>query len=141
MLSAYRDNAVTNGVEFSLSAMITPSITFSGNYTYCSSESEKDGETFRTVQIARNKFNLDLSYDLEKFHFNIHGYYSGPRLRWRGDKIMPAYFRTDLAAKAHINDHWSIFGRVENIFNVDIVEGLGYKQPGVNAIAGIEWQF
>ncbi len=138
---ANRDNAVTKGVEFSFSTVITSSVTFSGNYTYCSSKSEKDGKIFRTVQIARNKFNLDISYDIEKFHFNIHGYYSGPRLRWRGDKIMPAYFRTDIAAKAHINNNWSIFGRVENIFNVDIVEGLGYKQPGVYAITGVEWQF
>jgi len=27
------------------------------------SKPEKDDKTFRTVQIARNKFNLDFSYD------------------------------------------------------------------------------
>jgi len=136
-----RDQATSKGVEVSLTVMLTDSLTFSGNYTYCDSKTEKDGETFRTVQIARNKFNLDLSYDIDKFHFNIHGYYSGPRLRWRGDKEMDSYFRTDVAARAEINRHWTIYGRVENIFNEDIVEGLGYEQPGVFAIFGVEWKF
>lgn len=136
-----RDEATSEGVEATLSFMLTDSLTFSGNYTYTDSKSEKDGETFRTVQIARNKFNLDLFYDIDKFHFNIHGYYSGPRLRWKGDKEMDSYFRTDLAVRADVAEHWSVYGRVENIFDVNIEEGLGYEQPGVYAVAGLEWKF
>ncbi len=136
-----RDKATSKGVETTLSFMLTDSLTFRANYTYCDSKSEKDGETFRTVQIARNKFNLDLSYDIDKFHFNIHGYYSGPRLRWKGDKEMDSYFRTDVAARADVTEHWSVYGRVENVFDEDIVEGLGYEQPGVYAVAGLEWKF
>ncbi len=136
-----RDQATSKGVETSFSIMLTRSLVFSGNYTYCDSKSEKNGETFRTVQVARNKFNLDLSYDINKFHFDIHEYYSGPRLRWRGDKEMDSYFRTDIAASAEVAKHWTVYGRVENLFNENIVEGLGYEQPGVYAIVGLKWKF
>ncbi len=136
-----RDRATSKGVETSLTVILTPSLSLYGNYTYTDSKSEKNGKTSRTVQIARNKFNLGLSYDIDRFHFNIHGYYSGPRLRWRGDKEMKSYFRTDVAARADVTKHWSVYGRVENLFNEKIVEGLGYQQPGVYAIAGLEWKF
>ncbi|MCD6561745.1 MAG: TonB-dependent receptor, partial [Deltaproteobacteria bacterium] len=136
-----QDKATSEGVETTLTFILTEYITLSGNYTYCSSKSEKDDETFRTVQIARNKFNLDLSYDIDKFHFNIHGYYSGPRLRWKGDKEMDSYFRTDVAVRADVAEHWTVYGRVENIFDEDIEEGLGYEQPGVYTVAGLEWKF
>jgi outer membrane cobalamin receptor len=136
-----QDKATSKGVEVALSFKLTDSLLFNGNYTYCDSKSEQAGDTFRTVQIARNKFNLDLAYTKENYHLNIHGYYSGPRLRWKGDKEMDSYFRTDMAARADINEHWTIYGRVENIFNEDIVEGLGYEQPGVFAMFGIERKF
>lgn len=136
-----RDAARSQGVEASLSFNLTDSLTFRGNYTYTDAKSEKDGETFRTVQIARNKFNLDLAYDINKLHLNIHGYYSGPRLRWKGDKEMDSYFRTDVAARAGITENWVVYARAENIFNENIVEGLGYEQPGVYAVAGLEWKF
>ena len=136
-----RDKATSDGIEATLTVALTKSIMFRGNYTYTDSRFEKDGKTYRAVQIARNKFNLDLSYDINRFHFNIHGYYTGPRLRWRGDKEMPSYFRTDVAVRAEVARHWTIYGRVENLFNEDIVEGLGYEQPGVYAVAGLEWRF
>ncbi len=136
-----RDAARSQGVEASLSFKLTDSLTFSGNYTYTDAKSEKDGETFRTVQIARNKFNLDLAYDIDNLHLDIHGYYSGPRLRWKGDREMGSYFRTDVSARADITGNWTVYARAENIFNENIVEGLGYEQPGVYAVAGLEWKF
>ena len=136
-----RDRATSRGVETTMTIILTPFLSFHGNYTYTDSKQENNGKTSRTVQIARNTFNLDLSYDIDRFHFNIHGYYSGPRLRWRGDKEMKSYFKTDLAARADVTQHWTVYGRVENIFNEKIVEGLGYEQPGVYAVAGLEWKF
>jgi len=136
-----RDKATSRGVEVALSYEINDSLTFSGNYTYTDSKSEKDGETFRTVQIAGNKFNLDLVYEINDLYFNVHGYYAGPRLRWRGDKEMKSYFRTDVAVRAEVAKDWSIYGRVENFFNEKIEEGLGYEQPGVYAVTGMEWKF
>jgi len=138
---ANRDELISKGVEATLTLILTKSLMFSGNYTYTDSKTEEDGVTSREVQIARNKFNLDLSYDIDKFHFSIHGYYSGPRLRWRGDKEMDSYFRTDLAARADLAEYWSVYGRVENIFDAHIEESLGYEQPGVYAVAGLEWKF
>ncbi len=136
-----RDKATSRGIETSLSFKLTDLLTFRGNYTYTDSKSEKDGETFRTVQIARNKFNLDLAYDVDNLHLNIHGYYSGPRLRWKGDIEMESYFRTDVAARGDITENWTVYGRVENLFNENIKEGLGYEQPGVYAVTGLEWKF
>ncbi|QTA86885.1 TonB dependent receptor domain-containing protein [Desulfonema magnum] len=88
-----RDEAETEGAEFAFGWHITDTLILSGTYTYCESRSKKNSEQFRTPQIARNKANLDISYTHDRFSFNIHPYYSGPGLRWKGDIEMEEYIR------------------------------------------------
>ncbi|MBU1056011.1 MAG: TonB-dependent receptor [Proteobacteria bacterium] len=134
-----RDSAETSGVEFAFGAHITDHINLKGNYTYTNSNSENDGERFRTVQIARNKGNLSLSYVTDEYAFGVTGYYSGPRLRWKGDIEMKEYYRVDLFGRYEILKGVNLYGRIENLTDEDIEEGLGYEQPGFYGIIGIEY--
>jgi iron complex outermembrane receptor protein len=94
------------------------------------------------VQIARNMFNLGIQYNLEdKLYLALHCYYSGPRLRWRGDLEMEEYYRVDASAKYTIWKGLSVFTRINNLFDQEIVEGMSYKQPGFYIIAGLQWDF
>lgn len=135
------DEAKTEGIEFGFTWWIIDQLKFSGNYTYTDSRSiTKAGVESRTVQIARNKFNLNLGYYPFKWlELQIHLYYSGPRLRWRGDIEMDSYYRVDFAARAKLGKGFTAFGRVQNLFDEKIEEGLGYKDPGLLAYVGLEW--
>ena len=102
--------------------------------------SEKDGERFRTVQVAYNNANLGVTYQQDRYSLGGNVYYSGPRLRWNGDKEMDEYVSVNVFGRALINKHLTVYGRIENLFDTDIEEGLGYEQPGIYGIAGLEWK-
>lgn len=137
-----RDTQKTQGVEFSFYWNLYGNWTLLGNYTYTDSQSEVDGETFRTVQIACNTVDLGLEYNLaEKLVLGVNGYYVGPRLRWKGDIEMGSYVRVDVYGRYYFWKGLSVYGRVNNVFDETIEEGLGYEQPGVYVTAGLSWDF
>ena len=137
-----RDKQKTQGVEFSFFWNFYGNFSLLGNYTYTDSQSEEDGETYRTVLIARNTANLGLQYNWqERLFAGIHGYYVGPRLRWNGDIEMDDYTRFDVYARYNFWKGLNVYGRVNNIFDADIEEGMGYEQPGVYIVAGLSWDF
>lgn len=137
---ANRDSMETSGVEFAFGFNLTSELELSGNYTYTDSKSIEDGEEFRTVQIAQNKGSLTLSFGKEQYNLGVTGYYSGPRLRWKGDIEMKEYFRVDLFGHYNIYDGVSIYSRVENLLDEDIEEGAGYEQPGFYGIIGVKYE-
>ena len=65
----------------------------------------------------------------------------GPRLRWAADVQSPGYVRLDVSARYRFFDHWSVYGRIENVLDMKIIEELGYKQPRMFGIGGIEYSF
>ena len=135
-----RDSMETSGVEFAFGADITDSLNLSGNYTYTDSTSFEDGIEYRTVQIARNKGSLTLSCGKESYNMGVSAYYSGPRLRWKGDVEMKEYWRFDIFGNYKFANGMSLYTRVENILDKEIEEGLGYEQPGVYAIVGLKFE-
>jgi outer membrane cobalamin receptor len=136
---ANRDSQEVSGLEFSFNAALSDQLNLRGNYTYTGSHSEEAGERYRTVQIARNKGNLGLFYETGKYNLGVSGYYCGPRLRWKGDIEMEEYFRLDVSGRCEIYEGLCLYGRIENLLDEDIKEGLGYEQPGFYAIMGIEY--
>jgi outer membrane cobalamin receptor len=136
---ANRDSQEVSGLEFSFNAVLSDHLNLRGNYTYTGSHSEEAGERYRTVQIARNKGNLGLFYKTGKYNFGVSGYYCGPRLRWKGDIEMEEYFRLDVSGRCEIYEGLCLYGRIENLLDEDIEEGLGYEQPGFYGIIGIEY--
>jgi len=136
-----RDKGETEGVEVIASWWVDNAWRLDANYTYTDSWSEIDGERFRTVQIARNTANVGITYVQERWSAGGNVYYSGPRLRWNGDIEMDAYTRVDLFGRYALSENVSVFGRIENLFDEDIEEGLGFEQPGVYLTAGLDWRF
>jgi len=45
----------------------------------------------------------------------------------------------DLFGRYEIYKGLNLYSRIENVLNQDIVEGLGYEQPGFYGIIGIEF--
>ncbi len=136
-----RDEQRTQGVEFSFLWNLYGPFHLLGGYTYTDSEIDNDGVTSRTVQIARNVFNLGLEYQPDqKLSLGIHAYYQGPRLRWNGDVEYEEYTRFDLYGRYKFYDGLSIYTRVNNLFDERYYEDP-YEQPGLYVIAGLSWDF
>ncbi len=141
-LYANRDIQTTEGVELTVDYALSGTVSVHGNYTYTESRSRQGegGEWLPTVQIARNKGNLGIDFSKGRFHLGANAYYAGPRLRWAGDIPMEEYWRIDLAGRVNFSDSLAGNLRIENLLDADIEEGLGYRQPGVYGILGIEYK-
>jgi outer membrane cobalamin receptor len=137
-----RDRQTTKGVELTASYALSASLSIDGNYTYTESNNKAEGGDWaRTVQIAKNKGNMGLNYQNDKLYVSGNAYYSGPRLRWAGDVEMKAYTRVDLTGRYSFSESLSGFVRIENLFDTDIEEGLGYRQPGTYGVLGLQYRF
>ena len=136
------DKQRTSGAELNGSYALTNDWTLYGNYTYTDSHIKKEGADYkRTVQIARNTANAGLRYKKGKLETDLGIYYTGPRLRWAADLETDSFVRTDISARYHATDAISVYGRVENLFNQDVTEEIGYKQPGRYGVIGVEYRF
>lgn len=136
------EEAETSGVELKFAYDLTETLQLDGNYTYTDSHKKPvEGDWGRSVQIARNKGNLGLNYRLENLTLGVNAYYSGPRLRWNRDVETKEYVRVDLSGRYAYSANLSFSLRVENLFDEDIIEELGYKEPGLYGVAGVSYSF
>ena len=138
---ANRDVQVTQGAELTASYSVSDTLSVYGNYTYTESDLRAgEGEPWMpTVQIAKNKGNLGVDFSNDRIYFGANAYYAGPRLRWAGDIAMKKYWRVDATGRMNFTDALSGYLRIENLFDEDIEEGLGYKQPGIYGVLGIQY--
>lgn len=139
---ANRDVQVTQGAEIAVNYALSDTLSVYGNYTYTESDSRTDeGAPWEpTVQIAKNKGNFGVDFSNERFYLGANAYYAGPRWRWARDIEMKKYMRVDLTGRMNFSNVLSGYLRVENLFDEDIEEGLGYQQPGIYGILGIQYK-
>src|SRR5262249_19771374 len=134
-LYANGQEAKTQGLEFAGQYGVTDNLSVYANYTYTDSFLKRAGADWTpTVQIAKNKGNLGVTYTRGDLILGINWLLNGPRLRWAGDVSTPGYGRVDVSARYKVFDHWSLYGRIENVLNQKIIEELGYKQPRIYAV-------
>jgi outer membrane cobalamin receptor len=132
----------SEGIELSASFDLSDAVELYGNYTYTDSQAlAVGGDWTPAVQIAQNKGNLGARYSSDRMSFSVNAYYAGPRFRWAGDIEMKSYVRVDVSGRYQITDQIDLHARIENLFDEYIEEGLGYEQPGVYGIIGIQARF
>lgn len=137
------DRARTRGAELELTYQFNDNWAFIGNYTYTDAHllRQNADDYERSVQIARDNANLGLRYEIDKLTVNANLMYTGPRLRWAADLETDSYWRTDLSARYQVTDAVAVYGRIENLFDENIVEEIGYDQPGRYSVVGVEYRF
>ena len=139
---ANADRQRSRGAELSFAWALDPAWTLRGNYTYTDSETRKAGQSYQpTIQIAPHKANLGLFYNHGALAGGVNVYYTDKRLDWTARDWIDRYVRVDVSARYALDKQWSLHARIENLFNVDAPEGLGYKQPGRYGVVGIEYRF
>jgi vitamin B12 transporter len=134
--------ARTQGVESFLAWKVLETLTLRGDYTY--TDAVDAGTKLALLRRPRHKASLEadwqatdaLSLDATLLYVGaqIDGNrdFSIPRLK------MPDVTTLDLAASYRLTENWSVFGRLENVFDTTYQSPDGFLRPGIGATAGLK---
>lgn len=139
---ANADEQRTRGLELSFAWAVDSAWTLKGNYTYTDSHTKAAGAGYApTVLIARHKANFGAFYAKGPLSAGVNAYYTDARLDWTRRDWVDDYVRIDVSARYAVSRDATLYARVENLLDDEASEGLGYEQPGVYGIVGIEYRF
>lgn len=144
--------ALSRGVEVALSCKAlqgddTGTLTVSGSYTYTDTRDENAVGQAQLLRRPWNQAALRADYALPHDDASI-----GVAVRWLGARrdldpvaYVPVHaagrVTADLVARMKITDQVSVLGRIENIFDNDTPQVLGYNPTPLGAFAGVEVKF
>lgn len=138
------EEAESDGVEVFAQLRPNQDLSVRINYTYTDTEDRTTDEEL--LRRPQDKLGLDVNYRfLERGNVNVGLVYVGHR-----DDIDPvsysrtemdAYTLVNLAALYQVSENITIFGRIENLFDEDYEEVLGYGTPDRSGFAGIKLTF
>ena len=129
--------ATSSGLEFEAQYQLTDWL--SGTVNYANIDAE-DGDGNRLVRVPEHSGNLSLAIDPD-------GPWSGTvSLRYNGKErdangIVDSWTRVDLTARYALNSTTEIYGRIENLFDENYQQILGYGTPGTSGYLGVRLGF
>ena len=136
------------GVEVSLTARITDALDLAGSYTYTNS---KDAQGEPELRRPKNTASLNLNYGFAdgRGNVNLGARYVGSRrdndfadydpVTFGPTVIkLDSYTLVNIAASYRFNKHLRLFGRVDNLFDKDYEEVVGFATPGTAAYVGLQ---
>ena len=102
----------------------------------------KDYSTDREIQkVPQNQFNIDVKLrPTSRLMLGANINHTGTYFDVGTDKIKQ-YTLVDLTADYALNDNFSIYGRMENLFNKHYQQVRGYGQTGLGAYGGVKAKF
>ena len=135
----------SNGVEVTVEAAVTETLTFTGSYTYTHTRGA-DGRalTRRARHLAgahlawdvldgRAILGLGVRYNGEQQDDRFHSDYSRSRV------TLDDFVLVNLTASFEAAPGLELFGRVENLLDEDYQEVFGYRNTGIGGFLGIRW--
>lgn len=144
------EQAATQGVETFLFVEPVEKLTFRGSYTYTDTEAGKvvpfsalaPTADSRLLRRPLHKMGADVSYRFweDRATVSLGVLFVSDRLD-TGSKTAPAYTLVNLAASVKLCEHVSIHGRIENLFNEQYQDVLGFNSPGIACFGGFKVEF
>lgn len=137
----YQNIAQTNakGVEVGFEAALTVTLTMTANYTYTAAKDLTTGT--RLVNRPRDMAFASVSWQAsEKLRTNISITHNGRELDSSGI-FNDRWTRFDLRASYSINESVEFYGRIDNLFDTQYQQVIGFGTPGISAYAGIRTRF
>lgn len=134
-------NAQIDGIETSLTLRPHEQLDLTGSYTY---ENTEDGDTGK--ELARrpvNRFALRADYRItSRTRVNMTVTRAGASFEDAANtRRLDPWTRVDLGASHDLTAHVQLFGRVENLFDVEYHEAHGYDTAGLVMIGGVKCSF
>jgi vitamin B12 transporter len=137
------NSAFTQGFEAATSLALNEMVSIKGAYTYTQSEDRMTNEEL--LRRPRNKGSVTVVYTpttrfTGQVQWRMYGarkdvdYAAYPPTR----VTLAGYGIVDLAATYKVSDSWELFTRVENLFDQDYEEVLGYGTLGCAGYGGVK---
>ncbi|HAR66554.1 MAG TPA: hypothetical protein DCR55_10130 [Lentisphaeria bacterium] len=129
------------GIELATELRLSTALTLHADATWQDLVVRSTGK--KLARWAKRSAKLGATYLWESgAHLNATVQYVGPRFNDRANTTtLDSYARVDLAGSLPIRENLSLFGRVENIGDVDYREVNGYTVPGRTARVGLRLDF
>lgn len=136
--------ARTNGVELTGRYDISDALQFTASYTNQKTLDSSTGGPL--LRRPRHLVNLRLTrYFLDRrANLALGGRYLSTAVDYdfNGNFAnLNDYFLMDLSGSYQVNQHWRLFGRVDNLTDENYQEVFGFGTPGVAAYAGAAFEF
>jgi vitamin B12 transporter len=134
--------AVTDGIESFVAVRPTDDLTIRADYTF--TESYDAATHLELLRRPKHKFDLDarwqattdLSFDATLLH--VGSFIDGNRSFTISRLTAPGYTTMNVAASYDLTDQFTLFGRVDNLFDADYQNPTGFLAPGRGFFAGVK---
>ena len=128
----------SQGVELVGAYTFTSWLNVSANYTYIDAE---DGDGNELARLPETSANVTVSFDPEgPFSGAVLVRYNGEEANTNGTDL-DSWTRLDLTGSYDLNDKVELYGRIENVFDEDYQQILGYGTPGTSGSLGLRLRF
>ena len=138
-----RSKVTTEGVEMSLSLAPISRLNFLAHLTYLKSDIKGTSEPLRNRPEWRGGFSIRWR-PLAKLDMLLKALFVGEVQDSSiptGDVTLDAYARVDLAVNWTLNSTFAMLLAVENLFDADYEEFVGFPAPGINPRLGVRIRF
>ena len=134
------DEVESTGLELSGALMLSDTLNLSLDYAYIDAE---DGDGNALPRLPEHSGDLTLSYAPS-------GPFSGAvLLRYNGSETnsstdptkVDSWLRVDVTGRYALSERIEVYGRIENLFDEDYQQILGYGTPGLSGSLGIRLRY
>ncbi len=133
------DKSRTKGVEVSVDAALTDWLSLKANYTNLSAVDEITGA--RLIRRPKHQAFISATVTpIDKLTTTLSIIHNGAELE-RGGIELSEWTRADIAVEYALTDRVSLYGRVENLFDKEYQQVLGYGTPDRSAYVGLKARF
>ncbi len=140
---ANRDDVDIQGVEMNLHVQPWPELRFSSHLTYVDSDIKDSDAELRNRPRWRGGFDINWRA-LPILNLNLTLLAVGDSLDFAvptGERELDAYARVDIAATWTVTPNWELFLAIDNLFDADYEEAIGFPAPGINPRGGVRARF
>ncbi len=134
----------SQGVELYGGYQLTDMITVAANYAYIDAQ---DGDGNTRTRVPEHSGDMTLSIDPDgPFSSTVLVRYNGEEqfdtdFNGTPDTTLDAWTRVDVTGSYDLSDRVELYGRIENLFDEDYQQIIGYGTPGVSGSVGIRLRY
>ena len=140
------DSASSKGVESYIEISPLEGLTLRGNYTYTKSHDDSTG--LSRIRLPENKGSININYNfLQHANVNLNIVVVGERddLNFSSFPFnrvtLPSYSVVNLAGSYDVTQYLKTFLRIDNLFDKEYQEVLGFGTSGISAFGGIKLNY
>ncbi len=134
-------NTIIKGIEVEYKTNVTEDILITSSYTYLDAKNN-DGKALGRRPKDTIKLSVDY-YGIEKLHIGVFGEYIGERYDSddKEDRQTGKYTVVNLVSNYDINKNFSVYAKIDNLFDKYYQVVDGYATAPLSAYAGIKAKF